>query len=135
MRSTYTQYKTPYYRAKVHLEMPEVVPACTVTKCMALQPSVCCLGVTHSKASPLLHSWGQERLPLQQPLDVCLDASGWPRSGLKAGRLTLIAILIKCYPSYNYDSRRILTGMLESVLLFSLPSYPLNAFLQMLAML
>lgn len=32
VRSTYTQYKTPYYRAKVHLEMPEVVPACMVTK-------------------------------------------------------------------------------------------------------
>lgn len=67
------------------------------------------------------------------PVDGQALASG---PFVKAGRLTLNAILrIKCYLSHNYVSSRILTGILESVLLFSLPSYPLNALLQMLAML
>lgn len=53
---------------------------------------------------------------------------------MKVGRLILAAILrIKCNLNCNGVSSRILMGLSESVLLFSLPSYTLDLCLQMLA--
>lgn len=53
---------------------------------------------------------------------------------MKVGRLILTAILrIKCNLNCNGVSSRILMGLSESVLLFSLPSYTLDPCLQMLA--
>lgn len=124
-----------YYRAKVYLEMLKVIPACIVTK-MHGTTTFCLLLVSHTQqiitSPPQL---GSGEAPTAAA-SGCLSLFQWmAKSFVKAGRLTLIAILrIKCYLSHNYVSSRTLTGMLESVL-FSLPSYPVNAFLQMLAML
>lgn len=88
-----------------------------------------------------LSTWGQERL-LTAAASGCLCLSQWmaklwPEGPfMKAGRLTLTTILRKeCNLNHNYASSRVSMGMPESVLLFSLPSYPPDVFLQMLAML
>lgn len=53
---------------------------------------------------------------------------------MKVGRLILTAVLrIKCNLNCNGVLSRILMGLSESVLLFSLPSYTLDLFLQTLA--
>lgn len=81
---------------------------------------------------------GQERLLIVATF-WCLSlfqrmAKLWPEGPfMKVGRLTLIAILrIKCNLNCNGISSRILMGCL-SHLVFSLPSYTLDPFLQMLA--
>lgn len=86
-----------------------------------------------------LRNQGQERLFIVATF-WCLSlfqrmAKLWPEGPfIRVRRLTLTAILrIKCNLNCKSVSTRMLIGQSESVLLFSLPSYIFDAFLQMLA--
>lgn len=111
-----------------------VKPAVSVYYGMSMPVNYTPQGITFH-----LTNGGQERLLIVATF-WCLSlfqwmAKLWPEGPfMKVGRLILAAILrMKCNLNCNSVSSRILMGLSESVLLFSLPSYTLDLFLQMLA--